>query len=108
MASPPIACSLSAADYRERLAAISEVGSSSLIAVQEGPRETVMRFRHSSETRDGLRTIVAQEAECCAFLDVSLRALEDELVLTLRAPEEARPIVDDLIRSFRAVERGTR
>ena len=67
-----------------------------------------MRFRHSSETRDRLRTIVSQEAECCAFLDLSLQALEDELVLTLRAPEEARPIVDDLIRSFRAVERGTR
>lgn len=108
MASPPIACSLSAADYRERLAAISEIGSSSLITVQEGPRETVMRFRHASETRDKLRMIVSQEAKCCAFLDLSLRTLKDELVLTLRAPEEARPIVDDVIRSFRAVERGTR
>jgi hypothetical protein len=108
MASPPIACSLSAEDYRERLAAISEVGSSSLIAVQEGHRETIMRFRHSSQAADRLRTIVAQEGECCTFLDLSLRDVDDELVLTLPAPEEARPIVDDLIRSFRAVERGTR
>lgn len=106
MASAPIACSLSSADYRRRLAAISEVGSSALIEVEERARETVMRFRHSSETRDKLRTIVAQEAECCAFLDLSLEADDDELVLTLRAPEEARPIVDDLIGSFRAVERG--
>lgn len=101
MASPPIACSLSAADYRERLAAISEVGASSLIDVDERPGVTVLRFRSSIETRDQLRTIVSQEAACCAFLDLSLDASDEEIVLTLAAPEEARPIVEDLIRSFR-------
>jgi hypothetical protein len=101
MASPLIACSLSAADYRERLAAISKIGASSLIDVAERPSETVMRFRYSAETLDKLRTIVSQEAACCAFLDLSLGILDEEIVLTLAAPEEARPIVEDLVRSFR-------
>jgi hypothetical protein len=44
---------------------------------------------------------VAQEAACCAFLDLSLETSDKELVHTLAAPEEARLIVDDLVRSFR-------
>jgi hypothetical protein len=101
MASSPIACSLSAAEYGERLAAISRVGGSSLINVEERPRQTVLHFRYSTKTRDELQTIVAQEADCCAFLDLSLETSDEELVLTLAAPEEARLIVDDLVRSFR-------
>jgi hypothetical protein len=101
MASSPIACSLSAAEYGERLAAISRVGGSSLINVEERPRQTVLHFRYSTKTRDELQTIVAQEADCCAFLDLSLETSDEELVLTLTAPEEARLIVDDLVRSFR-------
>ena len=101
MALPPIACSLSAAEYRERLAAISKVGGSSLINVEERPRHTVLHFRYSAKTRDELQTIVAQEATCCAFLDLSLGTSDEELVLRIAAREEARPIVDDLVRSFR-------
>jgi hypothetical protein len=104
MGSPQIACSLSAGDYRERLAAVSEVGASSLIDIEEHGRETVLRFRSSTEARDKLEMIVSQEAECCAFLDLSLVTSGEELVLTLVAPEEARPIVDDLIGSFRGAE----
>jgi hypothetical protein len=107
MASPPIACSLSAADYRERLAEVAEVGRSSLIEVKELPNESVLHFRYPASTRDRLRAIVSQEAACCAFLDLSLRASDTELVLTLRAPAEARPIVADLIRRFRGVEGST-
>ena len=43
-----------------------------------------------------------QEADCCAFLDLSLETSDEELLLTLAAPEEARLIVDDLVRSFRS------
>jgi hypothetical protein len=101
MALPPIACSLSAAEYRERLAAISRVGGSSLIDVEERTHQTVLHFRYSTKTRDELQSIVAQEAACCAFLDLSLGTSNEELVLRVAAPEEARPIVDDLVRSFR-------
>ena len=106
MASPPIACSLSAVDHRERLAEIAEVGRSSLIDVEEHPHESVLRFRNSPSALDGLRQIVSKEAACCAFLDLSLRASDTELVLTLRAPADARHIVSDLIRSFRGDEPG--
>jgi hypothetical protein len=77
------------------------------IEVKELPNESVLHFRYSASTRDRLRAIVSQEAACCAFLDLSLRDSDTELVLTLRAPAEARPIVADLIRRFRGVEEST-
>jgi hypothetical protein len=90
-------------DYRKRLRDIAEVGRSSLTEVEELPYETVLHFRPSVSTADRLQTIVTQEAACCAFLDLSLRASDSDLVLTVRAPEAAGPIVTDLIRSFRGV-----
>jgi hypothetical protein len=104
MASPPIACSLSTVDYRERLEEIAEIGRASLTEVEEHPHETVLHFRPSVSTADRLQSIVSQEAACCAFLDMSLRAGGSDLVLTVRAPEAARPIVTDLIRTFRGDE----
>ena len=104
MASPPIACSLSAADYRERLDEIAEVGS--LIDVEERPHESVLRFRNSPSALDRLREIVSKEAACCAFLSLALRASDSEVVLTVRGPAGARPVVSDLIRSFRGDEPG--
>lgn len=106
MASPPIACSLSAADYRERLDEIAEVGRSSLIDVEERPHEGVLRFRNSPSALDRLREIVSKEAACCAFLSLALRASDSEVVLTVRGPAGARPVVSDLIRSFRGDEPG--
>jgi hypothetical protein len=103
----PIACSLSAADYRERLAAIAEVGASSLLGIERRSDARVLRFRPSTETDERLRAIVAAEAECCAFLDLSLAATNDELVLTIVGPDEATPIVDDLVASFRGSEGGS-
>lgn len=104
--SPPIACSLSAADYRERLDEIAEVGRSSLIDVEERPHESVLRFRNSPSALDRLREIVSKEAACCAFLSLALRASDSEVVLTVRGPAGARPVVSDLIRSFRGDEPG--
>ena len=104
MASPPIACSLSAADYRERLDEIAEVGS--LIDVEERPHESVLRFQNSPSALDRLREIVSKEAACCAFLSLALRASDSEVVLTVRGPAGARPVVSDLIRSFRGDEPG--
>jgi hypothetical protein len=97
----PVLGLFSSAGLADRLAVISKVGTSSLIDVEERPRETVLHFRYSTGTRDELHTIVSQEAACCAFLNLSLGISDEELILTLAAPEEARLIVDDLVRSFR-------
>jgi hypothetical protein len=43
-----------------------------------------------------LRALVAAEARCCPFLQFGIDVERDALELTIRAPAEARPIIDDL------------
>ncbi len=96
----PIACSLDASGLERRLAEMAEVGADSLTdrAVEDGRH--VLRFRADATTRDRLDAIVATEADCCPFLDLSLVEDADELVLTIEAPDDAQPVADDLARAF--------
>jgi hypothetical protein len=97
----PIACSLTGAEMSGRLADMAELGRKSLIGVDDASAEPVVRFRDDTETRQRLETIVAAEAQCCAFLDLDLQQGLDGLELTLRGPEAAAPIVRDLVAAFR-------
>jgi hypothetical protein len=60
----------------------------------------VLRFRRDPATRRRLRDIIAAEADCCAFLDLSLREHEGELVMSIAAPQEARALADGLADAF--------
>jgi hypothetical protein len=96
----PVACSLGAADLRQRLAAIAEVGAESLIDRSgEGGRHR-LRFHADAGTRRRLENIVAAEAECCAFLDLSLSEEGDDLVLAIAAPGDGQAVADELARAF--------
>jgi len=96
----PIACSLGASDLRERLAEIAEIGAESLIdRSAEGDRHR-LRFRADATTRRRLEEIVAAEAKCCSFLDFSLEERGGELVLWISAPEEGKPVADELGAAF--------
>lgn len=95
----PIACSLSAADLSARLAEMKRLGQDSLLSVDG---DGTLRFRPDSETRLRLEAIVAAEAECCPFLDLSLREEAGTLVLKIGAPEGAEPVVADLVDAFEA------
>ncbi len=68
----PITCSLGASDLRQRLAEIAEVGADSLIARSADGERHLLRFRSDADTRRRLEAIVAAEAKCCSFLDLSL------------------------------------
>jgi hypothetical protein len=98
--SNPIACSLNAGALAKRLEEMSDIGRENLTgrAVEDGRH--VLRFRADAHVRERLDAIVAAEAECCAFLDLSLVEDADELVLTIEAPEDAQPIADDVARAF--------
>ncbi len=98
----PIACSLGAGELEQRLAAIAEIGAESLVSHEvEGDRH-LLRFRADANTRRRLEGIVAAEAECCSFLDLSLGEDGDELVLSIAAPEDGRAIADGLAKAFAA------
>ena len=68
----PIVCSLAAGELEERLAAISSLGADALIAHDRDGSHWRLRFRADAETRRRLKAIVAAEAQCCAFLDLTL------------------------------------
>jgi hypothetical protein len=96
----PIACSLGASDLRQRLDEIAEVGASSLIERSADGERHLLRFRSNEETRRRLEAIVAAEAKCCSFLDLSLDERGGELVLSVSAPEDGLSIADELAATF--------
>jgi hypothetical protein len=96
----PVACSLGADELKQRLAVIAEIGADSLISRDiEGDRH-LLRFRANAAARRRLEGIIAAEAECCSFLDLSLSEEEGELVLSIAAPKDAQALADEFARAF--------
>ena len=100
--SNPIACTLGESDLRQRLDEIAALGREALIAQEESGGIHTLRFRRDDETRRRLEQIVAAESRCCSFLDLSLVERDGELILSLDAPIEGRPVADELARAFSA------
>jgi hypothetical protein len=96
----PIACSLGAGDLEKRLAAIAEIGAESLIDRNAEGGQHRLRFRSDAGTRQRLERLVAAEAKCCAFLDLSLREEGDDLILSIAAPGDGQTVADELARAF--------
>lgn len=96
----PIACSLSASDLERRLAEIAAVGAKSLISRETHGDRHLLRFRRDEDTRKMLEDIVAAEAECCAFLDLSLDEVDGELTLWIAAPRDVKALADSLAGAF--------
>ena len=96
----PIACSLNADDYRQRLDAVRELGAAALLSVSDRSDGAELTFRNTTRVREELTAIGQAENACCPFLDVSIGSDEDELSLTITAPREALAVVRDLVRSF--------
>jgi len=92
----PIACTLAPAEYATRtddLAAFSALALRSRRPIAGGERLT---FAGSADVERRLRMAIAAEARCCAFLDMHLQRTDDGLVLDIRGPEAARPVIAEL------------
>lgn len=100
MLPPSIACSLSAGDLKQRLAEIAAVGEGSPVGREVNGATHLLRFRSDAATRRRLEKIVAAEAECCAFLNVTLEERNGELTLSVAAPEEGQRVADALAAAF--------
>ena len=83
--STPPTCSLQGRDLRERLDEIAALGAESLLGQEADGDRQILRFRADPETRRRLEALVAAEAECCSFLDLSLQISGEEIVLTVSA-----------------------
>lgn len=96
----PVVCSLGAGDLQERLAEIAAIGADALIDRSSADGTHVLRFRADPESLRRLDRIVKAEAECCAFLDLSLREDKGDLVLSIAAPGAGQETADALAAAF--------
>ncbi|HET9818949.1 MAG TPA: hypothetical protein VFP92_07300 [Rhodanobacteraceae bacterium] len=96
----PIACTLDAGAYRERLAWIAELNRSALQGVRrEGARLTLT---YDPGAIVAVHDMVRREQKCCAFLRFELNEDENKLTLTIAAPESAAYAFDALFDPFLA------
>jgi len=100
----PLVCSLEAEDLEQRLAAIGELGAESLIDRRQDGGRHLLRFRSDRQTRERLEGIIRAERECCAFLDLTLEEVGDDLILSVAAPEVGQATADGFAMAFDRVE----
>lgn len=94
--SPPIACSLTAEDYRQRVADTGQAARDALRErrpIKGGARLT---FEDTADIRPRLEAFVAAESTCCPFLTLTLHSEAGLLVLDVTGPELAAPIIEEL------------
>jgi hypothetical protein len=96
----PVACSLGAADLEKRLTAIGAVGADSLISRVVSDGRQLLRFRSDGDTRRRLEEVVAAEARCCPFLELSLSEEDGGLLLTIAAPDAGEAVAEGLAAAF--------
>lgn len=95
---PPIACTLQGGSYQERLAWIAELARDGLRS--HSRRDLVLDLRYAAEVTARVREMVRKEEECCAFLTFELTEADDEVRVTITAPERAREVADGLFEQF--------
>jgi hypothetical protein len=99
-----LACTLTPADLRERLALIRRLATDALLGHQRQP--LVLALRYAPAARERVRAMVANEQQCCAFLNFEVREQPDVVHVTITAPENAREAADDLFEQFIAADQA--
>jgi hypothetical protein len=90
---PPIACTLSADQFRGRTDELAALAARALRSRKPTPEGERLIFADDPETEAELRAAVAAEASCCAFLRMDLDRREEGLVLDIAGPRDARPVI---------------
>lgn len=92
----PIACSLSASQYRRRVKDTGLVARAALRSRRPLPGGARLVFANDDGVAGRLEAFVAAESACCPFLTLRLDPGPDELVLDITGPDDARPIIAEL------------
>ena len=91
----PIACSLSAQDQEGRAREFRSI--SAKVVGREATAEGVrLRFQDEPGFAEQLADLTRREKECCPFFDFRITTIDDEVVLDVDAPADAREIVERL------------
>jgi hypothetical protein len=92
----PIACTLTHGERAARTDDLAALAARALRARRPTAGGEQLVFADNEETERELRAAIALEARCCAFLDMDLRRTDDGLVLDIRGPDEARPVIAEM------------
>jgi hypothetical protein len=94
----PIARTRQSGSYQERLAWIAVLARDGLHAVNREDLRLELRYAPDVATR--VREMVRKEQECCGFLNFDLTETEEDVRLTITAPQRARQVADMLFEQF--------
>ena len=98
MSAPPIACTLSAGAFKERMSAIGELNRDALRGHERNDLTLVLTYGPDAAGR--VREMVRAEQECCAFLHFEVSESLDAVRVEITAPEEARVAAETLLEEF--------
>jgi hypothetical protein len=98
MSETPIACTLSAGDYRGRLAQIAALARDALRSYEKDG--LVLHLSYDAAAAERVREMVRREQDCCAFLTFELQEEGEEIAVTISAPEEARIAAETMFDQF--------
>lgn len=93
-----IACTLGAGDFKARVASIRDLARRSLRRSERLPLSLILTY--VSEALTEVSELVAQESECCAFLDFELSHDNDAVRLVITAPPSAAAAADEIFGHF--------
>jgi hypothetical protein len=94
----PIACTLGAGAYRERLAWIADLNRSALQTARRDGARLILTYDLRVAVR--VREMIRRVQECCAFLAFELNEDEKELTLAITGPQAARDALAALFDPF--------
>ncbi len=97
-AAPPIACTLSASDYRRRLSQIADLARDALRSHERNG--LVLTLRYDATAAERVREVVRRERNCCGFLTFDCREDVNEVVVTISAPPEAQVAAEAMFEQF--------
>jgi len=95
---PPIACTLTLGEFRDRFRWIAKLAKDALHTYERRDLELTLRYTPDAVGR--VRELVRREQACCGFLTFELHESPKEVRLTIRAPEEARLAVNTIFAHF--------
>lgn len=95
---PPIACTLAPGEFIDRLRWVADLTKDALRSREW--RDLELTLRYAPETVARVRELVRREQACCGFLTFELEESPEEVRVTIRAPEAARPAADTIFALF--------
>ena len=97
-ASTPVACTLGAGEYADRVAWITELNRSSLRSHQRDGLTLLLDYAPAAAL--DVRELVVREQSCCAFLTFDMHETPYAVRLSVTAPVEAAEALDVVFAPF--------